>query len=59
MPARLTRTPKRAVREIGWAAFGEVARQLAARIAERFQTDAVVGIATGGVFVGGALAAAL
>jgi hypoxanthine phosphoribosyltransferase len=59
MPARLTRTPKRAVREIGWAAFGEVARQLAARIAQRYRADAVVGIAKGGVFVGGALAAAL
>ncbi len=59
MPARLTRTPKRAVREIGWAAFGDVARQLAARIAQRYQADAIVGIAKGGVFVGGALAAAL
>ncbi len=59
MPARLTRTPKRAVREIGWAAFGEIARQLAARISQRFRADAVVGIAKGGVFVGGALAAAL
>lgn len=47
------------MREIGWAAFGEVARQLAIRIAQRFRADAVVGIAKGGVFVGGALAAAL
>jgi hypoxanthine phosphoribosyltransferase len=58
-PARLSRTPKRAMRELGWAAFGEVARQLAVRIAERYQPDAVVGVAKGGVFVGGALAAAL
>lgn len=58
-PARLTRTPKKAMREIGWAAFGEVARALAATIAEDFRPDTVVGIAKGGVFVGGALAAAL
>jgi hypoxanthine phosphoribosyltransferase len=44
---------------VGWAAFGEVARQLALRIAERFQPAVVLGIAKGGVFVGGALAAAL
>jgi hypoxanthine phosphoribosyltransferase len=59
IPARLTRAPKKAVREIGWAAFGEIARQLAARIAQRYQPDIVLGIAKGGVFVGGALGAAL
>lgn len=58
-PARLKRAPKRAMREIGWAAFGEVARSLAGHIAESFRPDVVVGIAKGGVFVGGALAAAL
>jgi hypothetical protein len=58
-PARMKRTPRKAVREIGWAAFGEVARGLATRIHERFKPDAVVGVAKGGVFVGGALAAAL
>jgi hypoxanthine phosphoribosyltransferase len=58
-PARLTRSPKKAMRELGWAAFGEVARALAATIAEDFRPDVVVGIAKGGVFVGGALAAAL
>jgi uncharacterized protein len=58
-PARLSRSPKKAMREIGWAAFGEVARSLAATIAEEFRPDTVVGIAKGGVFVGGALAAAL
>jgi hypoxanthine phosphoribosyltransferase len=58
-PPALSRTPKRAMRELGWAAFGEVARQLAVTISETFQPDAVVGIAKGGVFVGGALAAAL
>jgi hypoxanthine phosphoribosyltransferase len=58
-PARLSRSPKRAMREIGWAAFGEVARALAVTIAEDFRPDTVVGIAKGGVFVGGALAAVL
>ncbi len=58
-PTRLRRAPKKAVREIGWAAFGEVARVLATRIAEDFRPEVVVGIAKGGVFVGGALAAAL
>jgi hypothetical protein len=58
-PARLSRTPKRAMREIGWAAFGEVARSLASTIGETFRPDVVVGIVKGGVFVGGALAAAL
>lgn len=58
-PARLSRTPKKAVRELGWAAFGEVAKTLAARISARFRPDVVLGIVKGGVFVGGALAAAL
>jgi hypothetical protein len=59
VPARMKRTPKKAVRELGWAAFGDVARALAAQIARRFRPTVVVGIAKGGVFVGGALAAAL
>lgn len=47
------------MREIGWAAFGDVALALASRIAKRYRPAVVVGIAKGGVFVGGALAAAL
>ncbi len=58
-PARMKAAPKKAVREIGWAAFGEIARQLATRISKRFRPDAVVGIAKGGVFVGSAVASAL
>ncbi|MBK9518401.1 MAG: phosphoribosyltransferase [Anaeromyxobacter sp.] len=58
-PARLSRSPKKAVRELGWAAFGEVVRTLAAEIGQRFRPEVVVGIAKGGVFAGGALAAAL
>jgi hypoxanthine phosphoribosyltransferase len=58
-PSRRKRAPKQAVREIGWAAFGEVIRALAARIAERFRPDVVIGVAKGGVFVGGALSGPL
>jgi hypoxanthine phosphoribosyltransferase len=58
-PARMKRAPKRAVRELGWAAFGEVARVLAGKIASRFRPAVVVGVAKGGVFVGGAIAAVL
>jgi hypoxanthine phosphoribosyltransferase len=58
-PARMKRSPKKAVRELGWAAFGEVARVLAGRIATKYRPAVVVGIAKGGVFVGGAIAAVL
>ena len=58
-PVGMRKRRPRAVREISWAAFGEVARALALRIHEKFEPDAVVGIAKGGVFVGGALAGAL
>ncbi len=58
-PARLKRAPRKAVRELGWAAFGEVARVLAGRISLRYRPSVVIGIAKGGVFVGGAIAAAL
>ncbi|MFT3912769.1 MAG: phosphoribosyltransferase family protein [Anaeromyxobacteraceae bacterium] len=47
------------MREIGWAAFGEIVKNLAARIQARYRPAAVVGIARGGVFVGGALSTAL
>jgi hypothetical protein len=53
------RRPGKPLREIPWAAFGEVSRQLAARIGQTFQPDLILGIAKGGVFVGGALAGAL
>jgi hypoxanthine phosphoribosyltransferase len=44
------------VREIGWAEFGDLARDLAGRIAEEWAPDVVLAIANAGVFVGGALA---
>ena len=50
---------KKAVRELGWAAFGDVARILAGTIAKKFRPSAVVGVAKGGVFVGSAVAGAL
>jgi hypothetical protein len=58
-PVRTRRAQKKSVRELGWAAFGEVARAFAARIREHYRPSVVVGIAKGGVFVGAALAAAL
>lgn len=54
-----SRKPQGAVREISWAAFGDASRTLAARIGESFLPDVVLGVAKGGVFVGGALSAAL
>ncbi len=60
IPSRLSRArPQKEVLEIGWAAFGDMARGLAARIAERYQPDVVLGLAKGGVFVGSAVAGAL
>jgi hypoxanthine phosphoribosyltransferase len=47
------------VRELGWAAFGEVARTFAAAIAREFRPSVVLGVAKGGVFAGSALATAL
>jgi hypoxanthine phosphoribosyltransferase len=58
-PKAMKSAPKKAMREVGWAAFGEIARQLSLRISKRYQPDAVLGIAKGGVFVGSAVAAAL
>ena len=58
VPAR-KRAPKKGVRELGWAAFGEVARVLAAGIAREFRPSVVIGVAKGGIFAGSAVAAAL
>ena len=41
------------VREIGWAEFGDLARDLAGRIAEEWAPDVVLAIANAGVYVGG------
>jgi uncharacterized protein len=48
-----------AVREIGWAEFGDMAKDLAERIGRDYRPDVVLGVVNGGVFVGGVLAPAL
>ena len=51
--------PEAGVLELSWAAFDGHVQALARRIVRRFGPQAVVGVAHGGVFVGGALASAL
>jgi hypoxanthine phosphoribosyltransferase len=48
-----------AARELTWARFGRLVTSLARQIKRSFHPDAVVGVAHGGVFVGGAVASAL
>lgn len=50
---------KAEVSELSWAAFDAHVQALARSIARRFGPEVVVGVAHGGVFVGGALASAL
>jgi hypoxanthine phosphoribosyltransferase len=47
------------VRELSWAQFDGVVQALALEISATYDPDLVVGIAHGGLFVGGALASAL
>jgi hypoxanthine phosphoribosyltransferase len=47
------------VRELTWAEFDRAVQELAGAIRESFAPQAVVGVAHGGVFVGGALSSAL
>ena len=47
------------MREVGWAQFGDLARELSERIGREFQPDVIIGVVNGGVFLGGALAASL
>jgi uncharacterized protein len=51
--------PEARVHELSWAAFDSHVQTLARAIVRRFGPEAVVGVAHGGVFVGGALASAL
>lgn len=46
-------------RELSWAELDRVVQQLSLQISKKFKPEAVVGVAHGGVFVGGALAGAL
>lgn len=48
-----------AAHEVSWAGFDLVVQQLAREVGKGFRPEAVVGVAHGGVFVGGALASAL
>lgn len=50
---------KKSVQELSWANFDRAVQTLARSIQKSFQPQAVVGVAHGGVFVGGALSSAL
>ncbi len=50
---------KTSVQELSWADFDRAVQVLARSIQQSFQPEAVVGVAHGGVFVGGALSSAL
>jgi hypoxanthine phosphoribosyltransferase len=50
---------REAVRELTWARFDQLVTALARQIKRSFRPDAVVGVAHGGVFVGGAVASVL
>lgn len=47
------------VRELSWAEFDREVQRLAREILRTYKPNAVVGVAHGGVFVGGAIASAL
>ncbi|HZI12803.1 MAG TPA: phosphoribosyltransferase [Myxococcus sp.] len=47
------------IRELTWAEFDKAVQELAGAIRDSFEPQAVVGVAHGGVFVGGALSSAL
>lgn len=47
------------VKELSWADFDRAVQELARTIGQSFKAQAVVGVAHGGVFVGGALSSAL
>lgn len=51
--------PRSRVRELSWAQFDVHVQALARMVKAGFRSDAIVGVAHGGVFVGGALASAL
>ncbi|GEJ58453.1 phosphoribosyltransferase [Anaeromyxobacter diazotrophicus] len=57
VPASQSRArPDERLREIGWAEFGDIARELAERMEPEFKPDVVLGVVNGGVFLGGAIA---
>ena len=58
-PSQSRARPDERLREIGWAEFGEMARELAERMEAEFKPDVVLGVVNGGVFLGGAIANSL
>lgn len=50
---------REAVQELTWARFDQLVTGMARQIKRSYRPDAVVGVAHGGVFVGGAVASAL
>ncbi|MFN0061606.1 MAG: phosphoribosyltransferase [Myxococcaceae bacterium] len=52
-------SPRASVRELSWAEFDQWVQTLARSVQRTFRPDAVLGLAHGGVFVGGAVARAL
>ena len=57
--ASLERRARGNVREMSWMEFDRLVQSLATKIKKSFKPEAVVGVAHGGVFVGGALASAM
>lgn len=55
----LSRRQKTHVQELSWAEFDRAVQSLARNISKEYKPQAVVGVAHGGVFVGGALSSAL
>jgi len=58
-PSTYRAKPQKGVREFTWFEFAEVVRDLAARISAKFHPDLVLGVAKGGIALGGALAGPL
>lgn len=54
-PRRFQNSP----RELSWAEFDRLVQAMAQKLKKGFRPDAIVGVAHGGVFVGGAIASAL
>lgn len=57
--ASMERSRKSRVREVSWMEFDRLVHEMARTIRKQFKPEAVVGVAHGGVFVGGAIASAL
>jgi hypothetical protein len=58
-PSSYRAKPQKGVREFTWFEFAEVVRDLAARVSTKFHPDLVLGVAKGGIALGGALAGPL